>query len=79
MDSEFDIGQLGKVLMIAGAGLFVFGVLVVLLSKSGLFRLPGDIHVEGEKWRFFFPVTTCILISLVLTAIAWIIRYFSQK
>jgi hypothetical protein len=79
MNSEFDVEQLGKVLMVAGAGLFVFGVLVVLLSKTGLFRLPGDIHVEAEKWRFFFPVTTCVLISLVLTAIAWIVRYFSQK
>ena len=79
MNPEFDMGPLGKILMIAGAGLFVFGGLMVLLSKSGLFRLPGDLYVEGEKWRFFFPVTTCILISLVLTVILWIIRYFSQK
>ena len=79
MDLEFDVGQLGKILMVAGAGLFVFGGLVVLLSKTGLFRLPGDIHIGGEKWRFFFPVTTCILISIVLTAIFWMIRWFSRK
>jgi hypothetical protein len=79
MHSDFDIGQAGKILMIAGAALFVAGGAVVLLSKTGLFRLPGDIHIQGEKWRFFFPVTTCILISVVLTLIFWIIRYFSQK
>jgi hypothetical protein len=79
MDSEFDVGQVGKVLMVAGVGLFVVGGLVVLLSKTGLFRLPGDIHIGGEKWRFFFPVTTCIVISLILTAILWIIRWFSRK
>ena len=79
MNSDFDIAYVGKILMLAGAGLFMFGALVVLLAKTRLFRLPGDIHIEGEKWRFFFPVTTCILISIVITIILWIIRHYSQK
>ena len=79
MHSEFDIGQVGKILMIAGMGLFVIGGMVVLLVKTGLFRLPGDINISGEKWKFFFPVTTCILISIVLTGLLWIIRYFLRK
>ena len=65
--------------MIAGMGLFVIGGMVVLLVKTGLFRLPGDINISGEKWKFFFPVTTCILISIVLTGLLWIIRYFLRK
>ena len=79
MHSEFDIGQVGKILMIAGMGLFVIGGMVVLLVKTGLFRLPGDINISGEKWKFFLPVTTCILISIVLTGLLWIIRYFLRK
>ena len=79
MNQEFDVGQLGKVLMIAGAGLFVFGLLVMLLSRTGLFRLPGDIIIGGEKWRFFLPITTCILISSVITLVAWLIRCFMNK
>lgn len=79
MNQEFDVGQLGKVLMTAGVGLFVIGLLVMLLGRTGLFRLPGDILVGGEKWRFFLPITTCILISAVLTVVVWLIRWFMNK
>lgn len=39
-------------------------------------KLPGDIAVEGKRFRFYFPVTTCILLSLLLTGIMWLIRFF---
>ena len=39
-------------------------------------RLPGDIRFEGESTKVYIPITTCILASLLLTAIAWLARYF---
>ena len=47
-------------------------------SIPWLGKLPGDIRIERENFRFYFPVVTCILISLVLTGIMWLIRFFSR-
>jgi hypothetical protein len=41
-------------------------------------KLPGDIRIERENFRFYFPLTTCILLSLLLTGVMWLVRYFSQ-
>ena len=63
------------------AGLVVVGIGIVWLlapSIPWLGKLPGDIRFERENFRFHFPVVTCILISLVLTGIMWLIRFFSR-
>ena len=39
-------------------------------------KLPGDIAIEGKRFRFYFPLATCILLSLLLTGIMWLIRFF---
>ena len=61
--------------------LVVLGVLLVLiglawpwLAKLGLFRLPGDIVIERGNFKLYFPVTSMILISLVLSLIFWLLR-----
>ena len=62
-------------------GLLVTGIGVVWLivpSIPLLGKLPGDIRIERENFRFYFPLTTCILLSLLLTGIMWLVRYFSQ-
>ncbi len=41
-------------------------------------RLPGDIAVERPNFRFYFPVVTCIVLSLLLTAILWLVRFFQK-
>jgi len=61
-------------ILIAGIGL----VWLVLPSIPWLGKFPGDIVIERENFQFFFPVTTCILLSVVLTGIMWIVRYFSR-
>lgn len=58
-----------KFLIFAGAALLIAGILWPFLSKLGLGRLPGDISIEREGFSFYFPLTTMILISIVLTAI----------
>jgi hypothetical protein len=62
-------------------GLLIAGIGVAwLLSPSipWLGKLPGDIAVEGKNFRFYFPVVTCIVISLLLTGIVWLVRFFSR-
>lgn len=63
-----------KTLITIGAILILAGILWPWLTKSGLGRLPGDIVVERDNFRFYFPVTTAIIISLVLSLIFWLLR-----
>ena len=65
----------GKILVIAGIALAIFGVLLWSgFGKGWLGRLPGDIHIERGSWGFSFPIVTCILISIVLTILLNIFR-----
>ena len=63
-----------RVLIIAGAVLLAVGLLWPLLSKLGLGRLPGDIRIEGEHGGFYFPIVTCLVISIVVSLLFWIFR-----
>jgi len=63
------------------AGLLIAGVGVVWLitpSIPWLGKLPGDISVEQENFKFYFPIVTCIVISLLLTGILWLVRFLSK-
>lgn len=66
--------------LILVGGLIVVIGLVWLLAPSApwLGKLPGDIVIEREHVRFYFPLTTCILLSVLLTGILWLVRYFSR-
>ena len=62
-------------------GVLIIGIGVVWLLSSAipwLGKLPGDIAIERENFRFYFPIVTCIVISLLLTGIMWLIRFFSK-
>ncbi len=61
-----------KILIIIGVILLLVGLLWPLIQKLGLGRLPGDIAVEREGFSFFFPLTTSIIISLVLSLLFWL-------
>jgi hypothetical protein len=61
-----------RFLITAGAILVAAGLLWPLLSRLGLGRLPGDIAIRGEHGGFYFPIVTCILVSLVLSLIFWL-------
>ena len=63
-----------RVLIFIGAAILVAGVLWPWLAKLGLGRLPGDIRVETENGFFYFPITTCIVISVVLSLVFWFLR-----
>ena len=63
-----------RTLIAIGAAILLAGLLWPWLSKLGLGRLPGDIRVETENGVFYFPITTCIVISVVLSLILWFLR-----
>lgn len=65
---------MGRWLIIFGVILIVAGLLWPLLQKFGLGRLPGDIVVERENFRLYFPIATSLIISVILTAILWLIN-----
>ena len=70
-----DLSHIGKVLIIAGIGAIAVGILLCVVGKlPWLGRLPGDIFIKGEKSSFYFPITTCIIISIVLTLIFSLFR-----
>jgi hypothetical protein len=66
---------MGRLLISAGILLVIVGVLVVLGERLGirLGRLPGDIRIEGRHGGFYFPIVTCLLVSAVLSLIAWLV------
>ena len=63
-----------RALIVIGAAILLAGVLWPWLSKLGLGRLPGDIRIESESGGFYFPITTCIIISIVLSLLFWLFR-----
>jgi hypothetical protein len=71
MNSDF-----GKYVIIAGIMIILLGVIIYFFHDrlNWIGRLPGDIRIEKENFKFYFPITTMILFSLVLTVIVQIIR-----
>ena len=63
-----------RILVTLGIILVVVGVTWPWLVKLGLGWLPGDIVIERENFRFYFPLTTMILVSLVLSLLVWLFR-----
>lgn len=68
------MGYMGKTLVIIGLLLLVIGGILIIGQKFGLGKLPGDIYIKKGNFTFFFPIVTCIIISLILTIISNIFR-----
>jgi hypothetical protein len=69
------MGEIGKLLVMAGLALVVVGGLLWLTGGRLPTRfLPGDIAYEKGGMRFYFPIVTCLALSLLLTLIAWLFR-----
>jgi len=57
--------DLGKLIILLGVGLVVFGVLIMLFGRIG--GMPGDVHIRRGNFSFLFPIATCVVASVVLT------------
>ena len=76
--TDFEPQQFGKYILITGIVISIIGGIVILLGKIGISRLPGDIELEGRNWKIYFPVISCIVISIILTGILWFIRFLRK-
>mgnify|MGYP005860796663 CR=1 FL=1 len=63
-----------KTLIIAGIAILVIGLAWPWLSKLPFGRLPGDIAIERENMKFYFPLATSLLLSLLLSLVLWLVR-----
>jgi len=69
------MGPLGKILILLGVFIILIGVLLLVGEKiPWIGRLPGDILIKKEKFTFYFPITTSILISIILTLLFTLFR-----
>jgi len=65
---------MNRLLIALGTVLIVVGLLWPWLGKMHLFHLPGDIVIDRPGFKFFFPITTMLIVSLVLSLLAWLSR-----
>ena len=75
--------ELGRSLIFAGAALAAVGAVMWFAARPGglplrLGRLPGDIAWQGKNGSFYFPITTCILLSVVFTLISWLVQWLRK-
>jgi uncharacterized membrane protein YkgB len=69
------LGALGKMLILLGVLILVIGLLLLVGEKiPWVGRLPGDIIIKKERFTFYFPLTTSILISIILTLLFTLFR-----
>lgn len=71
------MGDFGKLLIIFGGILLLLGLVFIALGRTHLplGHLPGDIYYRGKNFTFYFPLMSCILVSVVLSAILYLINH----
>jgi uncharacterized protein HemY len=73
--SDLPMTGLGRTLILIGVVLVVVGVLFSLAGKlPWLGHLPGDITIQRERFTFYFPLTTCILVSVIISLVLYFFR-----
>jgi preprotein translocase subunit SecY len=70
------MGDIGRMLVFIGGLLLVFGLVLILAGKVNLpiGRLPGDIVYRGKNTTFYFPLVTCIVLSVILSLVLYIVN-----
>lgn len=63
-----------KLFLILGIAFIVLAIAWPYLGKIGLFRLPGDIMIKKENFSFYFPLTTMLIISIIVSVILWLFK-----
>ena len=69
------MAEFGKTLVYVGIALVVLGLIFSVVGKiPWLGNLPGDITIQRERFTFYFPLTTCILVSVIITLVLYFFR-----
>ncbi|KUG04127.1 hypothetical protein ASZ90_018489 [hydrocarbon metagenome] len=73
-----NLEALARIMIWGGLIIVVGGILLYVSSKLGIsgFKLPGDIYIKKGNFTFYFPIVTCILLSIIITLI---FNYFSRR
>ncbi|HUI30022.1 MAG TPA: DUF2905 domain-containing protein [Candidatus Acidoferrales bacterium] len=74
--------SIGKSLVIIGGIVVLVGLFLIMAEKVNvpfLGKLPGDIYIKRKNFQFYFPIVTCIVLSLLLSFIFYLISYFSKR
>ncbi len=74
--------QLGKFLVIAGIALAGLGFLIIAGSRFSFFgfgKFPGDIAYKGKNVSFYFPIVSCLVLSIILTLVFWLFSLFTRR
>lgn len=72
------LAEVGKILIFSGLILVALGLIITMAPALRVGRLPGDIHIQRENWNVYIPITTSILLSIVLTVLLWVITFFRR-
>lgn len=74
------MSDLGRILIFLGLLLVVAGLIVLALNRLNvpLGRLPGDFNWRGRGWSVSFPLVTCILLSVILSLLLWVVNHFRR-
>ena len=72
--------DIGRILVVVGILLLAGGCLILLATRMGLplGRLPGDVAIRGKRFAFYAPIATCLILSVVLSLLMWLINYFRR-
>ena len=74
-----DMQEIGKLLLAAGGVLGLLGLVLLFADKIPfLGKLPGDIRIERENFKLYFPIVTSILLSVLVSIIIWLISHFRK-
>ena len=65
---------MARFLIVLGLAILVIGLLWPYLSRIGLGRLPGDIVIERDNMSLYFPLVTCLLLSLLFSLVVWVVN-----
>ena len=69
------MGGIGRILIYLGVSLVILGIALTLIGKlPWLGHLPGDITIERERYAFYFPLATCLIISIILSLVLYLFR-----
>jgi Protein of unknown function (DUF2905) len=65
----------GKILMVLGVVLLVLGLILVLAGRiPWLGHLPGDIYIQRDRFTFYFPIVTCLIVSVLISLVLYFLR-----
>jgi len=73
------MSELGRILILCGLGIVLIGAIVLGLGRIGFRGLPGDISYRSDHVRVYFPIVTCLVISLILTIASWLYHWIARK